>query len=220
MRNGNHFVGNFTPCWKESKVGSGICVLLLAVGAWACELDATTAAVGDACLPRDEFSAGFSGFSVDEVTVETANVDCAAESFCLVHGFQGRVSCPYGQSETALSLSTDDPQRCFLPRDERKVVTVPVSPQLKDARARDSVYCSALCADAHGHRSDGRRYHDCPSGYHCEALLESGLLGTQNLNGSYCVRNDTPTKNERSSAVCQRDAAGTAGNCGPAFPNL
>jgi hypothetical protein len=194
--------------------------VIVALVACACELDPTTAAVGVACLPRDEFSPGFAGFSASEVTVETEHVDCAASSFCLVHNFQGRVSCPYGQSESALSLAPDDPKRCSLPREERKGVTVPVSPQLKDSRSNDTVYCSALCADVNGRRTDGRRYHDCPNGYHCEALLESGLLGASNLNGSYCVRDGTLTKNERSSAVCERDSTGTKGDCGPARPKF
>ncbi|MGC4063668.1 MAG: hypothetical protein QM784_03295 [Polyangiaceae bacterium] len=220
MRNVSKSWANFVRNWNWTKVRGGLVGVAVASASCACDLDATTAAVGDACLPRDEFSPNFSGFAVDEITVETANVDCAAESFCLVRGFQGRVSCPYGQDESALSMSTENPQRCYLPRDAHRAVTVPVSPQLKDARASESVYCSALCADAHGHRADGRRYHDCPSGYRCEAILESGLLGGQNLNGSYCVREDTPTKNERSSAVCQRDATGKSGDCGSAFPKL
>ena len=52
--------------------------------------------IGDPCIPEDEYRSGFSGYSKDEVNVESRSFQCETR-VCLVNKFQGRVSCKYGQ---------------------------------------------------------------------------------------------------------------------------
>jgi hypothetical protein len=55
------------------------------------------AGVGDPCVPEDEYEAFFSGYALTEVNIESRSFQCETR-VCLVNHFQGRVSCPYGQS--------------------------------------------------------------------------------------------------------------------------
>lgn len=54
--------------------------------------------LGEPCVPAVEVDANFSGFTSGAVMVETRPRGCNSE-VCLVQHFQGRVSCPYGQTE-------------------------------------------------------------------------------------------------------------------------
>ncbi len=53
--------------------------------------------VGDPCTPEQEYDPTFLGFAVGEVNVESKSFDCQTR-LCLANHFQGRVSCPYGQT--------------------------------------------------------------------------------------------------------------------------
>jgi hypothetical protein len=53
--------------------------------------------VGDPCTPDDEYDATFQGFSVLDVSTESKSYVCLSR-LCLVNHFQGRVTCPYGQT--------------------------------------------------------------------------------------------------------------------------
>src|SRR5580658_4151657 len=53
--------------------------------------------VGDPCTPEQEYDPSFLGYSQTEVSVESKSFQCETR-LCLVDHFQGRVSCPYGQS--------------------------------------------------------------------------------------------------------------------------
>jgi hypothetical protein len=55
--------------------------------------------VGDPCTPEQEYDPTFNGFDPGEVNVESKSFQCQTR-LCLVNHFQGRVSCPYGQSAT------------------------------------------------------------------------------------------------------------------------
>jgi hypothetical protein len=152
--------------------------------------------VGDPCVPEEEYEPGFSGFSVEEVNAESRSFQCATR-LCLVNHFQGRVSCPYGQTEQEAGA---DP-KCFIP-DAATPVRAPVGPQLHSRRAADAVYCSCRC--------DGpdptARYCECPSGYACTELVPEFQLGQRELTGKYCVREGTQYDKSRlePSAVCDR----------------
>jgi hypothetical protein len=54
--------------------------------------------VGDPCTPEQEYDPTFLGFSVGEVNVESKSFDCQTR-LCLANHFQGRVTCPYGQTK-------------------------------------------------------------------------------------------------------------------------
>src|SRR5690606_4311600 len=74
--------------------------LLLAMAAGASFIGSNCggAGIGDPCVPEDEYLTTFSGFSQDEVNVESRSFQCLTR-VCLVNHFDGRVSCPYGQIE-------------------------------------------------------------------------------------------------------------------------
>jgi hypothetical protein len=134
--------------------------------------------VGDPCTPEDEYSRTFSGFAVSEVNTESRSFQCRSR-LCLVNHFQGRVSCPYGQS---VEQAAGDAQ-CFLPG-RSEPVTAPVNPQLLERRVDQAVYCSCRCAGP----DPSARYCECPSGFSCSPVVPNFELGLDQLPGSYCIR--------------------------------
>jgi len=193
-------------------------VLALGFLALGCE----PGGVGDPCTPEDEYTQEFSGFSVGEVNVESRSFQCETR-ICLVNHFQGRVSCPYGQTtvdiegDAANGLAPkagNDPARCRIPgtdgTDPVNQINVPVDPQLEDRQADKAVYCSCRCDGP----DEGARYCECPSGYKCEELVkELGLSAAGQLAGSYCVRDNTtydPT-NPPAQGTCAGTACGNEG---------
>jgi hypothetical protein len=61
----------------------------------------TSGGVGDPCTPDEEYDALFDGFDIAENYLESRSLQCATR-VCLVNYFQGRVSCPLGQSAADL----------------------------------------------------------------------------------------------------------------------
>lgn len=153
--------------------------------------------VGDPCTPEDEYQTTFSGFSEEEVNIESRSFQCTTR-VCLVNHFRGRVSCPYGQTPDVVSSNTDpENQHCHIPgrSDKANRITVPVQPQISGSvkqggrRASDTVYCSCRCRGP----DPNARYCSCPSGYHCPSnyLVPDLGLGSGQLAGAYCVRDGT-----------------------------
>src|SRR3954471_6960701 len=74
--------------------------------------------VGDPCTPEDEYQQIFSGYQVGEVNLESRSFQCETR-LCLVNHFEGRVSCPYGQSKAladSQSLGEEaEATRCHIP---------------------------------------------------------------------------------------------------------
>jgi hypothetical protein len=177
---------------------------LLALG---CE----SGGVGDPCTPEDEYHPSFSGFSVTEVNVESRSFQCETR-VCLVNHFDGRVSCPYGQSLATIAdhPAVDDPARCRIPGTQ-ELVEVAVAAQLVDRQTDKAVYCSCRCDGP----DPNARYCDCPSGYACTELVEDLGLGAGQLAGSYCVKDGTRynEQRDRGGATCSA-AANDCGNDG------
>jgi len=146
--------------------------LLLGLGALGC----SPGGVGDPCTPEDEYQQDFSGFQLTETNVESRSFQCETR-LCLVNHFQGRVSCPYGQTAAGTS------DGCKLPG-SADPVTVAVKPQLLDRRADDAVYCSCRCAGP----DPSARYCECPSGFSCSKVVPELSQGRAQLPGSYCIR--------------------------------
>lgn len=156
-------------CWLVASA-------MLASALCACE-----SGVGDPCVPEEEYSERFSGFSAEEVVTETRSMQCETR-LCLVNHFQGRVSCPYGQT---LQQTANGP-RCTVPGASTPI-EVEVSPQLLGRRADDAVYCSCRCDGP----DKNARYCECPTGFSCEQVFPSLGIGKKELAGSYCVRDGT-----------------------------
>jgi len=166
--------------------------------------------VGDPCTPEDEYRAEFNGYGIKEVNVESRSFQCVTR-ICLVNHFQGRVSCPYGQTEEVAAAEatsgTVDASGCAIPGDT-KPVTVAVQPQLDGRRPSDAVYCSCRCA---GPDKDAN-YCECPSGYSCTKLVDDLGLGRGQLSGSYCIKKGTAyATTDAYGSDCIRPAAGSTG---------
>lgn len=158
--------------------------------------------VGDPCTPEQEYNPDFVGFDPNEVNVESKSFQCRTR-LCLVNHFQGRVSCPYGQSQ-----SGDPPtgaQACTVPGTDTKIVGAKdstgafvntqkqseVKPQCLDRAADKAVYCSCRCADINGDKPSDQTFCDCPDGFQCTRLVTSIGSGNEGLTGSYCVKTGT-----------------------------
>lgn len=161
--------------------GSWAVGLLLGVTALAC----TPGGVGDPCTPEDEYEQSFNGFQVTEVNVESRSFQCETR-VCLVNHFQGRVSCPAGQSEE----DGKSAPKCSIPGtavgNAEDNIIVPVKAQLVDRQTEQAVYCSCRCDGP----DKNARYCECPEGFQCEELVEDLKIGASGgqLAGSYCIR--------------------------------
>jgi len=63
--------------------------------------------VGDPCIPEDEYKEDFSGFTLNDEFIESRSFQCQTR-ICLVNHFQGRVSCPQGQTPPTQCTNTED----------------------------------------------------------------------------------------------------------------
>ena len=170
--------------WWLGPAAAALCAVLP-----GCDADG----VGDPCIPEDEYSPTFSGFALSEVNTESRSFQCQSR-LCLVNHFQGRVSCPYGQSS---NQAAGDPQ-CRLPGSQQPV-TAPVSPQLLEQRVDQAVYCSCRCAGP----DPSARYCECPSGFSCSPVVPNFELGSDQSPGSYCSAASCPAA-RGSIAIFQR----------------
>jgi hypothetical protein len=157
--------------------------------------------VGDPCTPEQEYDKSFLGFSKDEVSVESKSFQCLTR-LCLVNHFQGRVSCPYGQTADAQPNAPAPVTACVTPglgtkvdgRDSTGALVDPVKKAFVPAQcsartASLAVYCSCRCADVNGKTDDGANYCACPDGFTCTQLVSKVGVGNEGLTGAYCVKN-------------------------------
>ncbi len=194
---------------------AALVTLALGVLAFGCQ----SGGIGDPCTPEDEYQQYFSGYEVTEVNIESKSFQCETR-LCLVNHFQGRVSCPYGQTDVQAKMGgAPEYQLCHIPgtSDANTRIQVAVNKQLLARRAADSVYCSCRCAGADANA----RYCKCPTGFQCSKLLEAiDRLGSKELAGSYCVKNGTEfNQNALDALTCQATTPDTMppdppGNCG------
>jgi hypothetical protein len=137
-----------------------------------------TVPVGAACVPSPELSPGFGGFSPREVSVDQGNAACGG-GVCLVDHFQGRTTCPDGQS------GSGQPGSCTVPGTGAPVTTA-VQPWCADRPAQKAVGCSCRCANAGGRTDDGSAYCACPQGFACTQLV-GAVSPNDPLAGGYCI---------------------------------
>jgi hypothetical protein len=176
--------------------------LLAGLANSACE----AGGVGDPCVPEDEHRKNFSGYIETETNVESRSYQCETR-VCLVANFRGRVSCPYGQPASGMTVDglptvkpgLNDDDYCYLPGTKTtnpvNRIVVPVEPQLVARSPDKAVYCSCRCNGP----DTNVQYCDCPSGYACEKLIDAyGTASGTKLVGSYCIKDGTqvpdPTK--------------------------
>lgn len=186
-------------------LASTISMALLALG---CEVGG----VGDPCIPEDEYTSKFSGFSVEEVNVESRSFQCLTR-ICLVNHFQGRVSCPYGNKQgdsNSVRYPDENPPDCHIPDNANLKIEVAVEPQLAQRTAADAVYCSCRCDGP----DPNARYCECPSGFACRPLVDDLKLGSAQLVGSYCIREGTEyVQTVSRSNTCRYSTTQSANGC-------
>ncbi len=211
--------------WRVAAVS-----LVVGVGSMAGVLGCDPGGVGDPCIPEDEYRQQVPGYAVTEVNVESRSFQCETR-VCLVNHFQGRVSCPYGQTESQAAAcqepgapcTADSGLGCRVPgtngENPNDRIQVAVAGQLLERRADDAVYCSCRCDGP----DDNARYCECPSGYACVELVEDLQLGPGQLAGSYCIKEGTRySTSQREGPECVQQLEDptnplsnvTGGNCG------
>ncbi|HYO96808.1 MAG TPA: hypothetical protein VER33_19995 [Polyangiaceae bacterium] len=163
--------------------------------------------VGRPCIPADELLPEFSGFASGETNI--GQLSGSDRTVCLANGFQGRVSCPYGQTAAEMAtLPSDSPRRCRVPDGAGNItavpVEVPVEPQLMDRRAEIAAHYSCRCDGP-----SGGDYCSCPITMACVPLIEGG----GEFGGSYCVKRGYDPQAPLG-ATCDADSADRATNCG------
>jgi hypothetical protein len=174
--------------------------------------------LGDPCLPESEYYPLMNGFALGEVYVETRSFQCESR-VCLVNHFQGRVSCPYGQTQADLTKPGNAPERCRVPGttgdDPSEQVRLPVAAWNTARPPATAVYCSCRC---HGPDAEAD-YCECPSGFVCEPLTPTMNLAARQLEGSYCIKAGTHFEAADAAAPsCREDPA--QGTCpGPLASN-
>lgn len=189
--------------------------LLLGAFSWGCQ----SGGVGDPCTPEDEYQQFFSGYAFTEVNIESRSFQCETR-LCLVNHFQGRVTCPYGQTVMQIGDKGDQPvdarqeyQLCHIPGTTGALdrIKVPVEKQLVDRQPDKAVYCSCRCAGP----DPNARYCKCPTGFQCTRLVNpNDRLGAAELAGDYCVKNGTEFSlgQTNTTQVCQPTADNYPGN--------
>jgi hypothetical protein len=126
---------------------------------WLAGSGCANSAVGDPCVP---VAVPEGGFLASETYLETSSIQCATRT-CLVRELDG----------DPRNLQEDE-----CPRDiEGEPSTCVVASEVERR-----VYCSCRCGAPAG---TGIPTCDCPGGFICEEVLETGGDG---IRGSYCVR--------------------------------
>ena len=133
---------------------------------------ARNGALGAGCEPLSELDPEFSGFSINEISIDERTPACLSGT-CVIQGFQGRVSCPYGQATASGG--------CTIPGSNEPVLT-PVAPQLLARPAGLSAVCSCHCAGP-----GPGPYCACPTHMECSHLVDDLGFGARDIAGSYCL---------------------------------
>jgi hypothetical protein len=128
--------------------------------------------LGSVCEPLSELDPEFSGFHVEEVSIDEHTPVCASGT-CVIQGFQGRVSCPYGQSDASGG--------CTLAH-SREPVLVSVYPQLVARPPEVAALCSCHCAGP-----GPGPFCACSSGFECAHLVDDLGFGSRDIVGSFCL---------------------------------
>ena len=136
-------------------------------------------AVGDPCVPCDEFSVEFSGNTESGAQLQY-NAPMCGGGVCMSKHFRGRVTCPFGNPQGGSKYEGAD-QDCRAPG-SNELVTVPVAPQC--APRKDDVYCTCQCDGA----DPSADYCKCPVGFSCQEATRSLDPTLVEPGSKFCVR--------------------------------
>jgi hypothetical protein len=147
--------------------------------------------LGGGCDPLSELDPEFGGFSLEDLSIDEGTPACTT-GICVIQGFQGRVSCPYGQLNE---------RSCLLPGSGESVVAA-VPPQLVARPPWFGAVCSCHCAGP-----GPGPYCACPSHLKCTHLVDDFGFGARELAGSYCLPEGAQYVRESvdASSECERE---------------
>lgn len=148
---------------------SGLLGLISVVAMGALPIACQSGGVGDPCIPEDEYNPDFAGFKVTEENIESRSFQCQTR-ICLVNHFQGRVSCPLGQSEPTPCNGLDDTSTCGT--DAKCVAAATLSPDCDPTRDdKGASQCAGFgnVCDAKLKACTCVGTADCPTGSFCDA---------------------------------------------------
>ena len=152
--------------------------------------------VGTPCVPMSEQSATFGGSSRQDAELETVPTMTSGSAVCLGFHFQGRVTCPYGQSADG---GSPDGKGCETTGGQP--VASAVQPQCVNRTAAVAVTWSCRCANVDGQTGDGP-YCNCPMGTTCAQAVSALTSATSVLSGAYCVPTGSFASADTCSAEC------------------
>jgi hypothetical protein len=109
--------------------------------------------VGDPCVPEQEYDPTFLGFAVGEVNVESKSFDCQTR-LCLANHFQGRVTCPYGQTKSGAPPATKPDGSLYQDANGHYIAACEV-PQSGPALADGGLPVNAAITGTPGDTTDG-----------------------------------------------------------------
>jgi hypothetical protein len=136
--------------------------------------------IGAPCLPLAESMTSFDGVASSEINLETRGVASGSPT-CISYHFEGRVTCPYGQSAAGQGPACAG--ACRTPNGT--TVIGMVQPQCVDRPASKYVFYTCRCADAQG-ATNNDTYCTCPAGTTCKQMF-APLGGEDNFSGAYCL---------------------------------
>lgn len=199
--------GKIGPRGVLSGVVAVVAVSAAAVVPSSCQ----TGGIGDPCIPEDEYFGEFSGFQVSQENIESRSFQCESR-ICLVNHFQGRVSCPLGQSARTPCASLDascpgDGESCTI----AAVFAPECGGDLPECAAGFSCSSAGFCAcDADS---------PCPTGYFCDADSAQCVLAVCHNPDDCQDPSLTAAENEGKSCCLPGTkkpvAAQVCGQCGP-----
>jgi hypothetical protein len=169
-----------------------LCVLLFACSGRTVEVEPKDlldegGALGRPCVPSDERQPFFSGYEMNEVSLEPPSDACLG-NICLVNHFQGRTTCPYGQSDADAkgNGTRSESELCHTGpgANAGSRVLVAVNPQLQRRPPTDAVYCTCRCAGRDPSPGDCQ----CPAGFACVGVWGPPLGGAGEYESSYCLK--------------------------------
>jgi hypothetical protein len=137
--------------------------------------------IGTPCTMDIEKDPAFGGFGVSEESLESCSASPSGAPVCLAYHFQGRATCPYGQSAQGLAPAGAHP--CETPTGEP--VDRAVQAQCVDRPSTSTVFWSCRCANPAGGTDDGNSYCTCPSETRCTQVVPA--LGSDPTAGAYCI---------------------------------
>lgn len=171
----------------------------------------STSLIGAPCVPYEETVATFSGNGLG-LSVYLDSPACGGD-ICLSYYFQGRVTCPYGQTdEEVAALPATASARCRLPDASgnmtQQPVTASVPPQLVARRPETSVYCSCACSGT----DSSQKYCTCPTNMRCEQF---GIPNPRSTTTGVCVRLDSLyDAGATAQTTCSKTGTDPATDCG------